>query len=284
MQQLRFASQERNGALSAIASDKKTERRSGEVRSIVKASEVLRCLAVTNAAAGVRFTELQEMTSLSKGTLHRIIQTLISQGFIEQDRSTRLYFLGVEFLALGAHSANRRDIQSLARGSLVTLAKLSGDTVYLAIRSGADLVCVDSEEGNYPIKVLTLTVGMRRPLGVGAGGLMLLSALPDNEVEGVIRRNAQRMKDYPSYSPDSLRRLVQETRRRGYALNDGQILQGMCAVSVGIYGPRKEMLAALTISATTARMVPTRRTTLVNWLKKEAQKVSAMTSGKGDST
>ena len=60
-------------------------------------------------------------------------QTLMSQGFIEQDRSTRLYFLGVEFLALGAKSANRRDIQSLARGSLATLAKLSGDTVYLVL-------------------------------------------------------------------------------------------------------------------------------------------------------
>jgi len=54
-------------------------------------------------------------------------QTLMSQGFIERDRSTRLYFLGVEFLALGAKSANRRDIQSLARGSLATLAKLSGE-------------------------------------------------------------------------------------------------------------------------------------------------------------
>jgi|HubBroStandDraft_5_1064220.scaffolds.fasta_scaffold48528_1 DNA-binding IclR family transcriptional regulator len=264
------------------AAAEKTPRRSIEIRSIVKAADVLRCLAVNNASTGVRFTQLQESTGLSKGTLHRIIQTLMSQGFIEQDRSTRLYFLGVEFLALGARSANRQDVQSLARNSLVSLAKLSGDTVYLAIRSGTELVCVDAQEGNYPIKVLTLTVGMRRPLGVGAGGLTLLAALPDNEIEGIIRRNAQRLKDYPYYRPDVLRRLVQETRRRGHALNDGQILQGMCAVSVGIYGPDKRVLAALTIAATTARMVPSRRVTLVNWLKKEAQKISAMVSGNMD--
>lgn len=266
-----------------LASKGRTPRRSIEIRSIVKAAEVLRCLSINNASAGVRFTQLQEMTGLSKGTLHRIIQTLMSQGFIEQDRSTRLYFLGVEFLALGARSANRQDIQSLARSSLLTLAKLSGDTVYLAIRSGAELVCVDAQEGNYPIKVLTLTVGMRRPLGVGAGGLTLLSALPDGEIEGIIRRNAHRLKDYPFYRPEVLRRLVQETRRRGYALNDGQILQGMCAVSVGIYGADKQLLAALTIAATTQRMVPGRRLMLVNWLKKEAQKISAMTSRKLDS-
>jgi DNA-binding IclR family transcriptional regulator len=264
------------------ASNERAPRRSIEIRSIVKAADVLRCLAINNASTGVRFTQLQETTGLSKGTLHRIIQTLMSQGFIEQDRSTRLYFLGVEFLALGARSANRQDVQSLARSSLVTLAKLSGDTVYLAIRSGAELVCVDAQEGSYPIKVLTLTVGMRRPLGVGAGGLTLLAALPDNEIEGIIRRNAQRLRDYPFYRPEVLRRLVQETRRRGHALNDGQILQGMCAVSVGIYGPQKQLLAALTIAATTARMVPSRRVMLVNWLKKEAQRITAMASGNMD--
>jgi DNA-binding IclR family transcriptional regulator len=263
-----------------VPSTTQSPRRSVEIRSIVKATEVLRSLAVTNASSGVRFKELQEATGLSKGTLHRIIQTLMSQGFIEQDRSTRSYFLGVEFLALGAHSANRQDIQSLARGSLVTLAKLSGDTVYLAIRSGAELVCIDAQEGNYPIKVLTLTVGMRRPLGIGAGGLTLLSALPDNEIDSVIRRNAERLKDFPFYKPDVLRRLVQETRRRGYALNDGQILQGMCAVSVGIQGPRNKVVAALTIAATTARMVPSRRVTLIDWLRREAQKISAIASAR----
>lgn len=264
----------------SITNPAQSPRRRAEVRSIVKATEVLRSLAVTNASAGVRFKGLQEATGLSKGTLHRIIQTLMSQGFIEQDRSTRSYFLGVEFLSLGAHSANRQDIQSLARSSLVTLAKLSGDTVYLAIRSGAELVCVDAQEGNYPIKVLTLTVGMRRPLGVGAGGLTLLAALPDNEIESIIRRNAQRLKDFPFYKPDMLRRLVQDTRRRGYALNDGQILQGMCAVSVGILGPRKQVLAALTIAATTARMVSGRRVTLIDWLNREAQKISMAVSAR----
>jgi DNA-binding IclR family transcriptional regulator len=258
---------------------KRGSRRTGEIRSIVKAAEVLRGLADSNDSAGARFSQLQEMTGLSNGSLHRVIQTLMTQGFIEQDRSTRLYFLGVEFLALGAKSANRRDIQSLARGSLANLAKLSGDTVYLALRSGTELICVDAQEGNYPIKVLTLTVGMRRPLGVGAGGLMLLASLPDDEIEDVIRRNAHRLKDYPFYRAEVLRRLVQETRRRGYAFNDGQILQGMGAVSVGIYGPKREMMAALTIAATTARLTPSRRVMLVNWLKKEVQKISATAAG-----
>src|SRR5262249_14147216 len=97
----RAQEQQRTNLLVAATPGKRTPRRSAEIRSIVKAADVLRCLAVTNAAVGIRFTQLQEMTGLSKGTLHRIIQTLMSQGFIEQDRSTRLYFLGVEFLALG---------------------------------------------------------------------------------------------------------------------------------------------------------------------------------------
>ena len=156
----------------------------------------------------------------------------------------------------------------------------TGDTIYLAIRSGAELVCVDAREGNYPIKVFTLTVGMRRPLGVGAGGLALLSALPDDEIESIIRRNAQRLKDFPFYTPEVLRRLVQETRRRGYGLNDGHILQGMSAISVGVIGRRRQVVAALTISATKERMAPRRRAMLLGLLKREAEKISS-NIGKG---
>lgn len=255
--------------------------RTSGIQSIARAARVLRCLAMTNGSAGVRFSQLQESTALSKGTLHRIVQTLMAEGFVEQDRSTRLYFLGLEFLALGARTANRQDIQSMAAQSLLTLAKLSGDTVYLAIRSGPDLVCVDAAEGSYPIKVLTLSVGMRRPLGVGAGGLVLLADLPDSDIDRVLRQNSRRLKDYSFYQPEMLKRLVAETRARGYGVNEGHILQGMCAVSVGVYGAQKQLLGALTIAATAERMAMPRRATLIGYLRREAQKITAMMTRTG---
>ena len=40
--------------------------------------------------------------------------------------------------------------------------------------SGADAVCIDRRLGSYPVKTLTVEVGTKRPLGIGAGSLAIL--------------------------------------------------------------------------------------------------------------
>ena len=47
-------------------------------------------------------------------------------------------------------------------------------------------ICSARALGDYPIKALTLDVGIRRPLGVGAGGLAILCALPEAEADEII--------------------------------------------------------------------------------------------------
>ena len=47
-----------------------------------------------------------------------------------------------------------------------------------------DLVCIDRKTGDYPIKVFTVEIGIRRPLGVGAGSIAVLAAMPDDRCAG----------------------------------------------------------------------------------------------------
>jgi DNA-binding IclR family transcriptional regulator len=258
-------------------------RSDGGVQSIDRALEIVRILAFSNTSSGMRFSDLQIATGLSKGTLHRILKTLCAQRFVEQDASTRLYFLGMDFLALGARAANRSDIQALARASLVRLAKRTGDTVALSVRSGNDAVCVDRQEGNFPIKTLTLNVGTRRPLGVGSGSMALLAALPDAAVRDIVRRNSRRLTAFPTYSVDTLLTLVDQTRRQGYAFNDGRILRGMSGIALPILGARQQPLAAISIAAINDRMNPGRRAELVSWITDETQRLSTSLGGNADS-
>jgi DNA-binding IclR family transcriptional regulator len=68
---------------------------------------------------------------------------------------------------------------------MMRIAEATGDTVFLTQRSGLDSVCVDRQEGTFPIKTFTLEIGMRRPLGVGTGSLAILSGLSEEEVKHV---------------------------------------------------------------------------------------------------
>src|SRR5690606_3871087 len=231
------------------------------VQSVTRAMEILRILSYSSSSAGMRFSDLQAQSGLSKGTLHRLLKTLTAEGFVEQAAGSRVYYLGLEFLSMGERASNRLDIQAVTQPSLERLVQATGDTVMLTIRSGLDAVCIDRKEGTFPAKVLTQNVGTRRPLGVGSGSLALLAALPDSDIENTLRRNSARLGAYPSLSVDKLRDLVSDTRSRGYALNPGHVLKGMYGIGVTIY-LASQPVAALSIAAHSGRMGPERRQTL----------------------
>lgn len=251
------------------------------VQSVKRALDILRMLSFSASSSGMRFSDLQAQSGLSKGTLHRLLKTLMAEGFVEQAAGSRVYFLGLEFLSMGERASNRLDIQAVTRPSLERLAHATGDTVMLTIRSGLDAVCIDREEGSFPVKVLTQNVGTRRPLGVGSGSLALLAAFPDDEVDNVLRRNRDRLQPYPSLDVDKLRSLVRDTRTRGYALNTGHLLKGMYGVGVSMH-LGKQPVAALSVAAHYGRMGPDRRSYIVAQLRQEVKRVEREMGSRSD--
>jgi DNA-binding IclR family transcriptional regulator len=69
--------------------------------------------------------------------------------------------------------------------------------------------------------------------------------------------------------------LVERTRRRGYAFNEGYSAPGMAAVAVPIRGSRGEPLASLCVAALESRLDSERRETVVHWLRDETSELSS---------
>lgn len=245
----------------------------GAVRSVERAIDILRILSFSSASHGMRFQDLQTQTNLSKATLHRLLATLMMQGMVERAAGSNLYYLGLEFLSFGERSANRLDIRTIVRPHLVGISKITGDTAHLAIRSGIDAVYIDREEGSFPVRVLTASIGMRRPLGVGSASLALLSALPDEEIKEILRRNRARLSAYPNFSVAALRKMIATTRERGSAINDGRILKGMYGIGVPIMiGGRP--IAAISVSANAERMGIARQMQIISVLGAAAHQIA----------
>jgi DNA-binding IclR family transcriptional regulator len=234
-------------------------------QGIERVSTILRALA-DRARTGARLTDVALATGLSKSTVHRLIGTLTSEGLVEADSKTGLLYLGYAMCVIGSAAANRYGLVNVGRDTMEALEKLTEDTIYLSVRAGNDAICIDRLVGTFPIKVLTLNVGDRRPLGVGAGSLALLAALSDDEIERVIEQNAAKLAEYPGYGVEQLREMVARSRADGYAFNEGRIVSGMFAIGVPVRDPLGAPIAALTIAATTDRMQGERRMALVSWL------------------
>jgi DNA-binding IclR family transcriptional regulator len=255
------------------AQKKPVERPSG-TQSIERTLRIFRALSSSSYLTGMEFSVLQELTGLSKGTLYRILRVLRREGFVEQHPDSHLYSLGMDFMALGSAAMNRFGIREIARPHLMRIAMKTSDTVYLSVRSGFEAVCIDREEGSFPIKVLTLAVGSRRPLGVGAGSMALLAWLPDAEIKDIIQHNARRLSINRLFSPSALLDLVKSSRKQGFAFNDGRILKSMCTIAVPVLGAQGKPLAALGVTAISDRMGSQRRKELFGIISLEASKLA----------
>jgi len=244
--------------------------RSG-TQSLERALCILKEVGATNVT-GCTLAMLLEKVALNRTTVYRLVKCLQDQGAIDQDVRTRRFFLGPLALALGVAAQQRFDLRQILSPAAVRIAEATGDTCFLMMRSGSDAVCIDRRLGSYPIKTLTVEVGTRRPLGIGAGSLAILSAMQESEIQNAIRANAKILPKY-GQSPASLIKAVRTAQRLGYVSAPVHGLERVIAVGLPIRDRMQNPLAALSIAAIAERMSPKRRLDLLGRLQAETKQL-----------
>ncbi len=227
-----------------------------------------------HSAAGIALSELVARSGLNKATVRRLLLALIRSGLVEQDGATRSYHLGAQAFVLGTQAQGRNGLVSLAMDSLQRLARETGDAAFVSVRRGASAVCLHREDGPHPIRTYALMPGAEHPLGVGAGSLAMLAALPDADVEAALNANTKILhENYPKLPPAVLRDCVARTRGEGYALNPGLIFEDSWGIGIALHGPDGTLAGAVSLAAVESRMKPPRRAELVARLKAEAAEI-----------
>jgi DNA-binding IclR family transcriptional regulator len=223
------------------------------LQTLDRAVAALRLMA--SARTDLRLTEIKNSLAISKPTAHRLLAALVEHGLAEQDRDTRLYRIGPAVELLGMLTrGSQPDLRSAAMPSVYALAESSADTVFLVARDGAETVCIARESGSYPIRAITIEVGTRRPLGVGAGGIAMLGALDRRECERLVAVLTARLDALPRTSAAQVARAAEAARRQGYAYSDEQVVRGVRGVSVSISDARGSPVAAIGIAAIRERL------------------------------
>ncbi|HLR30634.1 MAG TPA: IclR family transcriptional regulator [Paenalcaligenes sp.] len=240
-------------------------------QTVARAMQILRLVAC-GQEAGVRLTDIVQMSGLSRPTVHRILRTLVAEQAVEQDTASRRYRIGTEINLLGIARARRFPLMSVATTGLAQLAQSIGDTAFISIHHGLDSICIGRQTGHHPIQVLSIDVGARRPLGVGVSGVALLSCLPKDEVETITHANRKRLA-FHGLSTESLLERVNEARRIGYAYTAAGVMPHTRAVAVPVISHTGEPLAALTITAMADRLTSERLPSIVQIMEGQAQSI-----------
>lgn len=248
-------------------------------QSIRRALAVLRLLAA-GQELGVRLTDLAAASGLRRPTLHRILRVLVEEQAVEQDPETRCYRIGPDLPLLALARRSRFPLRTLARPGLELLSRRTGDTVFLSLRTGLDSVCIDRAVGAWPLQVLALEVGARRPLGVGVSGVAMLAAMPAAEAERIIGRNAVRLARY-ALDGETLAATVRLARERGHAYAPDGIVRGTRAVAVAVRDGAGQPVAALSIAGMANRLTAARLPGIVALLQEQTAAITQALAQQG---
>jgi len=252
----------------------KNEKSNASVTGVQRTVALLRTLAAASDA-GLRITELAREAELSPATAHRLLQTLMGEGVVEQDQGSKRYRLGLDFFCLAARAGQASMFVRQCRPAMLRLCASLGDTIFLMQRSGFDAVCVDRVEGPFPIRSFSGDIGGRVALGVGQAALAILAFQPAEECDEIIRFNLSRLREYRVYDEVYLRIEIERVRKEGYAAANTGLLEGMAGVAVPILDGTGRAVAALSVGTLANRLNPQRLPTVVEMLQREAKAIGA---------
>lgn len=219
------------------------------VQTIDRAVSILTWLG-NSGEQGMRLADLQRALGLKRPTVHRLLASLIEHGLVSCDERTRHYRLGWEAAVLGWSATHGGyDLREIAQGAMSRLAEETGATALLCACSRRDTVCIDRKAGDYPIKVFTVEVGTRRPLGVGAGSVAALASMPETEALATIDALSGPLQAYPEKLRRGIVPAMRAARKAGYAVSDGLVLPSVIGVGVAIRDPRGVAIGTLGIAS-----------------------------------
>jgi DNA-binding IclR family transcriptional regulator len=199
---------------------------------------------------------LVQLSGLERVTAYRLLQSLVESGLVERDPLSKKYHLSIGSLQLGLDAMTRSPLIHQCRPVMQQLARLTDDSVYLAVRNGDHGQCLYIESGAHPLKTSVLEGGFLL-LGLGTAGRAIMATLSDEEIQVLYHRHQSQYDAYGLTLP-RLQQLLQQVRLQGYSDVDDLVTQGVGGVGVAFriaYGG----YAAISVGATKTRMNQSRK-------------------------
>ncbi|MCL1595258.1 MAG: IclR family transcriptional regulator [Actinomycetia bacterium] len=225
------------------------------ITAVERTAEVLKAFArTTGSTLGV--TEIAQELDISKAVVHRILNSLRVQGFIEVVPTSRRYTLGPSALAVGLAFLRNVDVRELARPVLRELSDATSETATLSIRSGWQRMYIDQVTPAREVK-MTVDLGRPFPLHAGSSSKVLLAHLSSEEIDTYISSVGLRsLTDLTITDSEHLHEELAAIREAGFATSSGERQSGAASVAAPILDHDGHPIAAMSLCGPAERFLP----------------------------
>ena len=228
------------------------ERGTYSVQSVLKAFDLLETLAAEDSVATI--PTLAKKLDLSRNKVFRLLATLEDKGLIERDEPTGTFRLGIYAFEMAQHILKSASLIRLAHPVMEALARKHDEAVYITVMNNDEVLFLDMVDSFQQIKA-TAMVGMRFPFFTNAAGKAIKAMSSSDMIERLGKRKSN-MNVIPDMK--ALETELRNIRQSGVAVDFGGLGEGICAVAIAIKDYAGKVVGALTMLATSFRMLQER--------------------------
>lgn len=241
--------------------------------ALEKALDVLE--AIGFSADGISQSDLAAQLSLPRTTVYRLLATLVARGLVRRDPQRKIYRLGFRCFEMARNAYSVPDLASAAVMELRALRDITGETTYLATLDGREVISLERCDGAHSQRSAAV-LGQRKPIHCTSQGKAILSAMPDDVRDELIREIT--LKELTPLTITDRRRLQAEiriTRSRGYAIDDEEIVLGVRCVGAPIVDGAGQVRGAVSVAGPAWRLTRARLELLGPEVAEAARRIGA---------
>ncbi|MDQ3411925.1 MAG: IclR family transcriptional regulator [Chloroflexota bacterium] len=242
------------------------------LESVDRVMKVLDCFDA--GCAELRLTDLSVRLGMPKPQVLRIATTLVIGGYLERDRQTKRYRLGLRLFQLGMLVRQQMNLSRIADPVLRHLATRTDETVALFRADATGAICVEVIESPKGLRIFA-QIGRTMPWNAGAAGKVILAHLPEPEREAILEADQfEQFTPDTVTAPDHLRRMLDEVRAAGYAQSAGDLDPDARGVSAPIFNANHRVAGALSVGGPRSRMTDAALPAMIELVRQGAAEVS----------
>ena len=227
--------------------EKTTPARKSVVPAVEQACQILLCLGENQRE--MRLSEICKCLPMHRSRIHAILHALLQFGFVEKNLQKKTYSPGPALFSLGRTYLDQLSYPAIVEPFLEGLAKETNATAVFGFIVGDHVLAVAKHEGNQQIGI-TLRVGHRVPIVLGAHGKAILASMPE-ERRQVLADNSPFFKgNIVRLNKKHLEKELSRCRELGFAKDAGEVTEGVNVVSAPIFGEGERLIGCLILFGT----------------------------------
>lgn len=250
----------------------KTKKESSKIQSIARALSIVELLSTK--AEGMSLASISEKMNLPKSTCYGLLATLRDYNYVSQDNESGRYLLGTRLFELGTQVARNWNVRDIAKPIMRQLNRRFGETVHLGAEDNGEMLYIEKIEADSLIEI-TSAVGIRLPMHCSGLGKVLLAEKSSAELKRFVsQKGLPALTKRTIVNISDLEKELEKIRQQGYAIDDGEIMEGLRCVAAPIRDANGIVRYAISVSGQIRDMYGKRLEQVIVETKRAADKIS----------